>query len=674
MEKNSYNHSTVKFLKSLYDRCEGGYINVRLLPSAKNLFIPLSKIDSIPSTLQTYKNQNVYFGVATHIDGDATKEGIIQIPALFIDIDLDKFSEDEKKAILQRLKDFPLPSSFEINSGGGIHVYWKFKEPLSKKEINQVENINRALASYFNGDPGTTDASRILRIPGTFNRKYSPPREVMINGFYPEREYDFDDFDQILPSIQESFDQEKFYPIENERQLIRIQLNRIMECEFLKHCDKDRITLSEPEWYAMISILARERGGPKLIHRLSIGYPKYSREETDKKIIHAINDAGPAICERIKDLWDCGKDCGVRSPMTLALRAKQNGIETYDDGALRYEPEKTTLQIETLGDLLKKDLVPRDFIIGDGLISRKDLVIFSGPQKKGKSLTSLNLAISIAHQTSWLGFDIPSLRRVGIIQQEIPEESLKDRLEKMLKNIEGRDFLDKIPQLTCRGLKLDSKEGIERIFRWLDMAKIDLLILDPLYLFHNKRENDTGDMGRICETIQNIAQKYNCGILVIHHHGKPSQVEREGGDLHRGSSVLRDATDGNWTFTRVPQNKYELEGLPSQYVLLSFEQRHILSPDPILIRLNPETLWFEQVDARSKGEIKIEEVVNCLSEHAGEMLQEDLILELMNRLKLGEWVCRQGIYKVRDAGKIIAAKEEGGRHRRVWKMVGVPTT
>jgi len=145
-------------------------------------------------------------------------------------------------------------------------------------------------------------------------------------------------------------------------------------------------------------------------------------------------------------------------------------------------------------------------------------------------------------------------------------------------------------------------------------------------------------------------------------------MEREGGDLHRGSSVLRDATDANWTFTRVPQNKYQLSDLPSHYTLFSFEQRHILAPDPILIRLNPETLWFEQIEIKSREEIKIEEVTKCLLEHGGEMLQEDLILTLMNKLKVREWACRQGIYKARDESKIMASKGEGRGRKRTWKL------
>ncbi|MBS3919871.1 MAG: DUF3987 domain-containing protein [Deltaproteobacteria bacterium] len=328
-------HPAVIFSKPLYQYCNGGFIHVLLIDRAKNTinkFIFVEKLDSIPSLLKAYRGYNVYFGVATRLDGDMTKEGIIEIPVLWVEIDLtDKFGVDlpNKKEIIQRLKDFPLKPTFIINSGGGLHVYWKLKNPLSKNDIILAENLLKKLAFYLGGDRSSTDASRNLRLPGTWNLKpkYKTPRKVTVEEAHPENEYNPGDFD-FLPEIEEpsppnNEDRREYHQEKNER--------LIMECEFLKHCDKDRATLSEPEWYAMISILAREIGGPNLIHNLSRGYPKYSPAETNKKILHAINDAGPATCERIKSLWDCKKNCGVKSPAVLALKTKRDeSAESYD--------------------------------------------------------------------------------------------------------------------------------------------------------------------------------------------------------------------------------------------------------------------------------------------------------------------------------------------------------
>ena len=323
-KKNENDHDSIRFLNALYQNCEPeGFIDFRfILKPHKPMeqFLPMSGLRSVPTTIEKNNDRNVYFGVATRRDGDGSKDGIIQIPVLWIDFDVYKISDEEKTATTQRYKDFPLKASFVIDSGGGEYLLWMLKEPASKEDIPRVEDCLKRLASYFHGDMNATDASRILRIPESLNHKYPHTPQVAIKGFHPERQYSLDDFDSILPHAESSEREHWSYQEEmNER------LQAIMECEFLKHCDEDRATLSEPEWYAMVSILARETGGPNLIHSLSRGYPRYQPGETDKKIVHALNDTGPATCERIKrELFDCGKDCGVASPAVFGFKAKQD--------------------------------------------------------------------------------------------------------------------------------------------------------------------------------------------------------------------------------------------------------------------------------------------------------------------------------------------------------------
>ncbi len=344
----------------------------------------------------------------------------------------------------------------------------------------------------------------------------------------------------------------------------------------------------------------------------------------------------------------------------------------YESWKQRKEEEQTSRQetkqairIETLGDLWLKDLPARESFLGDGLIARGDLIVFSGPQKKGKSLASLNQALCLARGKPWLDFSVLKSIRVGIMQQEIPEGALKERLQKMLGSEVDPSFLSLIPHCSRQGLKLDTKAGLDFLRRWLDEAKIDLLQLDPLYTFHSGDENSAKDMGRFFSPLQQIIRDYSIAVEIIHHHGKPSQVEREGGDLHRGTSLLRDVTDANWTFTRVPANKLALNEPPSKYVYMSFEQRHSASPDPLLLHLDPETLWLERVEAKAVQEVRAEEVVEEIVQRGGEALQEDLIKAMHEKLDARERSTRDAIYKARDEG-LIEPRLRG--HKRTWKI------
>jgi len=317
MEKNP-----LEFLSWLYHRCEIGNINFRFLGGKfpQNEFIPLSALAEdtslIDAVLRDHHNQDSYFAVALRNGNSGTKEAITQIPTLWIDLD---------GSSPQKVQESPWPPSAVIEtSPGKFHCYWKLREPANRSEIGRIENILKRLTTFFQADPAATDASRILRIPGTFNFKSNPPFPVTVK-FMNGREYNLFDFDD-LPELQEPNPASKISGANGGGDRIKKILS---ECKFLQRCDKDRSTLPEPQWFAMISVLARESGGRELIHSLSRGYSKYSAKETDDKILHTLG-TGPRTCQEIKKLWDCGRDCGVKSPVGLAFKKEQAVLASSD--------------------------------------------------------------------------------------------------------------------------------------------------------------------------------------------------------------------------------------------------------------------------------------------------------------------------------------------------------
>jgi len=84
------------------------------------------------------------------------------------------------------------PASALIGSGNGLHCYWISKTPLSPDEWQPyVEGLKTAAIQHgLRCDAGvTTDAARVLRVPGTFNYKTNPPRPVRL--LYLGNDYDF---------------------------------------------------------------------------------------------------------------------------------------------------------------------------------------------------------------------------------------------------------------------------------------------------------------------------------------------------------------------------------------------------------------------------------------------------------------------------------------------------
>jgi hypothetical protein len=85
----------------------------------------------------------------------------------------------------------PAPSAI-VNSGGGLHVYWIADKPLSPGEWRPYAEGLKALLQHegIKCDIGlTTDIARLLRVPGTLNHKYDPPRPVQL--LHRGKAYDF---------------------------------------------------------------------------------------------------------------------------------------------------------------------------------------------------------------------------------------------------------------------------------------------------------------------------------------------------------------------------------------------------------------------------------------------------------------------------------------------------
>ncbi len=96
-------------------------------------------------------------------------------------------------------------------------------------------------------------------------------------------------------------------------------LDKVRQCSFMKHCEQNAATLSEPLWYAWITNAVRCNGGQDYIHEFSSQYPAYSKQETDEKILHALEDTGPMTHVQIEELgFECDCPKKFKSPISRA--------------------------------------------------------------------------------------------------------------------------------------------------------------------------------------------------------------------------------------------------------------------------------------------------------------------------------------------------------------------
>jgi len=124
------------------------------------------------SILRLGLSSDVYVGVAPRRQPTGGKTSIERVWVLWADVD----HPDARRA----LEELPVAPAIVIASGtpGHLHAYWPLTSPLS---VPSAETANRRLAAQLHADSGAvTNAATILRPPGTYSWKSTPPTPVIL--------------------------------------------------------------------------------------------------------------------------------------------------------------------------------------------------------------------------------------------------------------------------------------------------------------------------------------------------------------------------------------------------------------------------------------------------------------------------------------------------------------
>tara|TARA_R110000868_G_C10973188_1_gene771533 strand:+ start:68898 stop:70928 length:2031 start_codon:yes stop_codon:yes gene_type:complete len=86
---------------------------------------------------------------------------------VFVDMDLKDEIYASKQAFFEVLSAFSIKPSMVVNSGNGVHAYWKMSN-LSREEYVLTQ---MALLHYFKTDPSVWTVLQLMRVPGSLNTK-----------------------------------------------------------------------------------------------------------------------------------------------------------------------------------------------------------------------------------------------------------------------------------------------------------------------------------------------------------------------------------------------------------------------------------------------------------------------------------------------------------------------
>jgi hypothetical protein len=215
------------FLGTMYGRSPlPGFLAIWELPGKQSDFfkeagLAADKVEELACL------HDVYFGVglrreALPADRRGESKDVVAIPGFWIDIDIaganHKSSDLPKHEAEAKEFQYSLPwlPSRIVFTGGGLHVYYLFKEIWifdSDRERDRAQELSRRFQAYIIAEgarrgwkiDNTSDLARVLRVPGTFNRKNRKnPIRVEVIEDHPERRYSPADFEELLPKQETS--------------------------------------------------------------------------------------------------------------------------------------------------------------------------------------------------------------------------------------------------------------------------------------------------------------------------------------------------------------------------------------------------------------------------------------------------------------------------------------
>jgi P4 family phage/plasmid primase-like protien len=149
----------------------------------------------------------VYFGCCTRIAGahQGRREHLASAVGLWVDIDCYKLGISIEDAV-RALRQCPMRPTVTVCSGGGVHAYWLFREPLPlpMPEAGEADEIKERLdmalgqlAGIFCGDPVPSQIAAVMRLPGTHNSKSGEMVPCVVLEASWTR-YELDDLEEML--------------------------------------------------------------------------------------------------------------------------------------------------------------------------------------------------------------------------------------------------------------------------------------------------------------------------------------------------------------------------------------------------------------------------------------------------------------------------------------------
>ena len=541
---------TLSFFRWIFGDDAPGWLSIWTLPDKATGWYPTDRLSlAVKYALSRATTDDVYFGLglrqARQADGRGDSDDVLGIPGFWIEID---FKHDVHRKVnlpptideaLSLVREaLPLEPSLMIGSGYGIHAYWLFRElwvfaddadrQAAYHLLHRLQATIQAVAKLHGWDVDSTfDLARVLRVPGTYNRKIpDDPQLVTIIDAHENRRYNASDFTEHLINIDET-PYPQTTPETRDSDLPSIELE----------------TLKLNPWLIYLIQHGKDRDYPEKFS---------SRSEAHGKATEDLIDAGvddQTIMSLLLDpRHDISKRPREKGPAWLAkdiarIRAKHNWNRSTHSPNGHTSPRQQTTAAPIILHADEITEQPMQWL-WQPYLPRHMLVMTDGDPRLGKSMMLLQVAANLSRGLPFLDqLGKPTLKADVDGPQPTLILSAEDSLEhimvprlrkagadlKYIKFLEGwRNAAGKEQTFTLQHMSI--------LVQAIEAVHPVLVVLDPLVAYLGDIDMHRSNQTRpLMAALKTVAEQHHCTIMGVRH---PSKLDQGGPLMYRGQGNM----------------------------------------------------------------------------------------------------------------------------------------
>lgn len=488
-----------------------------LPPAAGRKWSPLAEIPDVVEWLERlnaddHQRVHAYFGAnpRKHV-GASQAEGVKLARCLFADFDGGVILEDAFARI--KAAGLPWPTAI-LESGGGVHAWWRLDEPMTDPEAWHLRM--KAIASALGSDQSVCDWPRIMRLPGFINWKH----------------------EQRPLAVLKDCDATRIYPLsrftKNASQAVVVQPKSMSD--LTRRFLEEGFTLAAGRRQTMFTVAC------------DLAARGWGVAEATNLIMSRMRRVGL----RQDDLDDCPRQVAnawkrTRLPVLgpadeaqpVADAADEVPTPTLVDAIQSWREQEETPAIKTRMDSLNS--------LFDGGIPLGQMTAIAAAPGVGKSALALQLALQCLESADDLvaAWCLGEMTRAALAARAITNWGGMD------KALSLQDIVKKHGDSQEIALNLASKIGnrlklieaplvVDKIERAVVKDGVRLLIVDYLQLVRSTRAftDKTGEINEVLLKLRELTTTRNIATLLVTNIAKGVDHTTEIGNIGKGSNQI----------------------------------------------------------------------------------------------------------------------------------------